>query len=151
MTTRAAHAETGTTRTLADYRPQHDDNCGARRCDYVGYVGRCLKSRETHDRSRGVTIFHNFKEGPCSCGLDALLAAVRHEAVADRLHPHEDGADNDQARCHQPQSPVEPLAHASKTEPSTDNKHSRTCDLVGFRQGYNAPPVCSCGVDKGQL
>lgn len=28
------------------------------------------------------------------------------------------------------------------------SEHSRTCDLVGYRQGYNAPPVCSCGVDK---
>lgn len=26
--------------------------------------------------------------------------------------------------------------------------HSNTCDLVGFRQGYNAPPVCSCGADS---
>lgn len=26
--------------------------------------------------------------------------------------------------------------------------HSNTCDLIGFRQGYNAPDKCSCGYDK---
>lgn len=27
-------------------------------------------------------------------------------------------------------------------------EHSNTCDLVGFRQGYNAPAVCSCGAES---
>jgi hypothetical protein len=35
--------------------------------------------------------------------------------------------------------------HEAKTAPG---EHSNTCDLVGFRQGYNAPAVCSCGAAK---
>jgi hypothetical protein len=31
--------------------------------------------------------------------------------------------------------------------PPAPRQHSNTCDLVGFRQGYNAPGVCSCGAD----
>jgi hypothetical protein len=27
-------------------------------------------------------------------------------------------------------------------------EHANTCDLVGVRQGYNAPAVCSCGFDQ---
>jgi len=27
-------------------------------------------------------------------------------------------------------------------------EHANTCDLVGFRQGYNAPAVCSCGAEQ---
>ena len=41
--------------------------------------------------------------------------------------------------------PAPQLSHAG----TSNTEHSRTCDLVGFRQGYNAPPVCSCGLDKG--
>ena len=35
-----------------------------------------------------------------------------------------------------------------KTPTQRVSEHSNTCDLVGFRQGYNAPPVCSCGLDQ---
>ncbi len=36
---------------------------------------------------------------------------------------------------------------AAAPEPERTGLHSNTCDLVGFRQGYNAPGVCSCGAD----
>ena len=57
------------------------------------------------------------------------------------------------------------MAHVDRSKVSTDDPataptvlsvvsdrpekraHSNTCDLVGWSQGYNAPAVCSCGLD----
>lgn len=44
------------TRTLKDYRPQHDDDCLRVCCGACGYGNECIH------------------ESPCRCGLDALLA-----------------------------------------------------------------------------
>ena len=65
-------------RTLADYRPQHDDDCDSRDCEKCGdwsggllHVDYGSNPRIWPDRA------HAFSPGkPCSCGLDALLASV---------------------------------------------------------------------------
>ena len=57
-------------RTLADYRPQHDDGCGANKCADCGKWD--FRFRST------TSILNHFCDGifrpqPCSCGLDNLL------------------------------------------------------------------------------
>lgn len=61
----------GNSRTLADYRPQHDEECSSRRCSHCN---GWLPNRISHGDCRCRVIWHNL---PCTCGLDSLLAALR--------------------------------------------------------------------------
>lgn len=57
-------------KTLKDYRPQHDNRCDVERCAICdAYVGG------GHITS---LLGHKAQPKPCSCGLDALLAAPDH-------------------------------------------------------------------------
>ena len=64
-------------RTLKDYRPQHDERCAIHKCRECGHW-------------RGDPTMHNYGDEcnewhslPCSCGLDALLHAVDSPAGAE--------------------------------------------------------------------
>jgi hypothetical protein len=63
--------EDRTVRTLADYRPQHDDDCEVHRCE-------CGSLQHFHKHTYGGPPVSRcggpFKARPCSCGLDALLS-----------------------------------------------------------------------------
>ena len=57
------------TKTLKDYRPQHDEDCTIEKCSVCGHVrGLCLYCQ------RGEVKQHGFTPSPCSCGLEALLS-----------------------------------------------------------------------------
>lgn len=44
-----------------------------------------------------------------------------------------------------------PGPEGATAKPVHRRGHLNTCDLVGFRQGYNAPGVCSCGFDASPV
>lgn len=54
------------TRTLKDYRPQHDEGCESERCRQCGARTGWI----SHDRMMG----HAWEPLKCTCGLDTLLA-----------------------------------------------------------------------------
>jgi len=59
-------------RSLKDYRPQHDHDCQIRFCQRptnAGYVCGFSASNDRHEFG------HDFIAGVCTCGLDQLLAA----------------------------------------------------------------------------
>ncbi len=56
-------------RTLASYRPQHDDDCSSRECDVCGHLGEPLIGGWCPS-DKG----HQWAKNPCTCGLAALLA-----------------------------------------------------------------------------
>lgn len=58
------------TRTLKDYRPQHDEDCASRECT------RC-KFRRVNVRHVSGNGGHPFTPKPCTCGLDTLLSEPR--------------------------------------------------------------------------
>lgn len=66
-------------RTLADYRPQHDEECESRLCEKCGDWWGGLYHVDYRSNPRiWPTKSHPFSPGkPCSCGLDPLLAALR--------------------------------------------------------------------------
>jgi hypothetical protein len=68
------------TRTLADYRPQHDYECEVFKCSTCGSRYCTLSSG------------HVFTKKPCSCGLDALITVSRRSEE-----------ETDQSRSDQPQ------------------------------------------------
>ena len=57
------------TRTLKDYRPQHDEGCASRRCS------KCNQAIDWLDGSCGCSDYPRSAPKPCTCGLDALLTA----------------------------------------------------------------------------
>lgn len=66
------------TRSLKDYRPQHDEDCASRYCAAKHLSQHsCQLSRgaweHTEDRETWGGSYHKFVAGPCSCGLQALL------------------------------------------------------------------------------
>lgn len=85
---------TQTTRTLKDYRPQHDDGCAVQIC------AGCKLSKPIHfDQQRLVkrgarSRLHKFVAMPCTCGLDTPLASSSQTveeaktcATCDFQHP----------------------------------------------------------------
>lgn len=68
------------TRTLADYRPQHDDDCLLRRCT-AKVRGQCgFQPHYPWHHDKRSSHYHVFQGPPCTCGLDALILAVRAES-----------------------------------------------------------------------
>lgn len=106
------------TRTLADYRPQHDVECETRVCAECGHwpglhvgMGGCAAHDGVLQDSRRCNC-RKFQPKPCTCGLDDLLAAVRHESAVLqvsgeqakeplnlRLHRYDDGSFVIYGRC----------------------------------------------------
>ena len=68
-------------RTLADYRPQHDEECDSRRCACCGRFA--LHEDTAFNKCEGV-----FHPRPCSCGLDALLSASYRVRDAEKDFTH---------------------------------------------------------------
>ena len=64
------------TRTLADYRPQHDEECTSNRCGTCNRVCHPDISPWHYEFTKAVTDVpkHVYRAGKCSCGLDALLS-----------------------------------------------------------------------------
>lgn len=60
-------------RTLADYRPRHDNGCGVERC-------ACCDAYVTGGHITSL-LGHEATPKPCTCGLDALLAVSLPEAA----------------------------------------------------------------------
>lgn len=70
------------TRTLRDYRPQHDDGCNARYCVV------CEGTKQFHREILAVLDApHLFKPKTCDCGLDALLAVPAETEVQATPQP----------------------------------------------------------------
>ena len=65
------------TRTLKDYRPQHDEDCAANYCRRCGKHGDGEIDRTFGEVERCARLYHSFEAKPCSCGLAALLQAER--------------------------------------------------------------------------
>lgn len=68
------------TRTLKDYRPQHDPGCAVERCSKCGHwmnytlYGKCqIAVAECRTSGLQDLCGCNCVPKPCSCGLDALL------------------------------------------------------------------------------
>jgi hypothetical protein len=62
-------------KTLKDYRPQHDEDCGTNQCQ------KCMGRRDNdmHDAVEWpVSGCHDFTPFDCDCGLDTALAAFDH-------------------------------------------------------------------------
>lgn len=60
-----------TARTLADYRPQHDEDCEVHHCGHPR-CGSGVNTPQWHAQMTGINRHKPFPK-PCSCGLDALL------------------------------------------------------------------------------
>lgn len=74
------------TRTLQDYRPQHDNDCTSLLCGSCGFNPKDIRCNNWPAEERE----HEFKPQLCSCGLDALLAECAPIWIA--LAPPECGA-----------------------------------------------------------
>lgn len=66
-------------RTLADYKPQHDYDCGVNRCVH------CEKHRRHRIHVAKALTAHecSFDGGACSCGLERLLSLKRGRTLQD--------------------------------------------------------------------
>lgn len=67
-------------RTLADFRPQHDEECASRSCQRCGHLEGWHDNWDQVPAPRWCQchgdVDHAFKAHPCTCGLDPLLAAL---------------------------------------------------------------------------
>lgn len=123
---------TETTRTLKDYRPQHDDNCA---------INVCVTCRE-HEAARvhGRNIIsgnHEFiSTGDCTCGLRALLSSP---AVLSQTRTEEEpmrATDQPQLRA---------LGADPRGDDRADQRHERCADCGHYRKSHRP----TCKVDGG--
>ena len=81
------------TRTLADYRPQHDEYCASRTCS------TCQGTTRFHrEILSALDNPHPFEANNCTCGLDTLLAALRGLSPPQITEEKEDHARSDHPR-----------------------------------------------------
>lgn len=74
-----------TGRTLADYRPQHDDDCAALACGLCGQIVHGYRERPAMAHPDADGHRHRWQFQACSCGLDALLTFTPVEAARLRM------------------------------------------------------------------
>ena len=126
------------TKTLADYRPQHDEDCLARvctECSHPFHLGRCIFN---------VAVTNGVQSCPCqsvttyscSCGLDALLSGEGESRRENTKEDHSAGL------IHQVASPLaesEPRPGCANTktcrEPCEDDDGCSYCTRCGLWEG----------------